>query len=148
MTGSTSTTGGGGGAAARTLPLLHPSAFRRSSALTKPVNICFIVSFPSIELRTYVSIASLARLNRDAARLGGNVARESSCRFRRVSHAIALFSKGKSHTRSDAKLSYAKSRRSTGSSAEELSKGSKVSRKPVRDGANSSTRNGVGTLMA
>src|ERR1700758_426250 len=50
MTGATSTTGGGGGAAARTLPLLHPSALRRSAALTKPVNICFIISFPTIEL--------------------------------------------------------------------------------------------------
>jgi hypothetical protein len=35
------------------------------------------------------------------------VAQESSCRFRRVSHAIALFSKGKSHTKADTKLSNA-----------------------------------------
>jgi hypothetical protein len=53
MTGATSTTGGGGGAAARTLPLPHPSAFRRSTALSKPINICFIVSFPSIKLMNF-----------------------------------------------------------------------------------------------
>jgi hypothetical protein len=50
MTGATSTTGGGGGAAARTLPLLQPRAFSRRTALTKPADICFIISFPSIEL--------------------------------------------------------------------------------------------------
>src|ERR1700758_3350042 len=49
MTGATSTTGGGGGAAARTLPLLHPSALSISTALTKVIDICFIISFPSIE---------------------------------------------------------------------------------------------------
>src|ERR1700719_3334208 len=48
MTGATSTTGGGGGAAARTFPLLQPSAFSSSTALTKVVDICFIISFPSI----------------------------------------------------------------------------------------------------
>src|SRR5579871_6815826 len=53
MTGATSTTGGGGGAAARTLPLLQPRAWSRRTALTKPVNICFIVSFPSIELKSF-----------------------------------------------------------------------------------------------
>src|SRR4029077_7250526 len=75
------TTGGGGGAAARTLPLLHPSAFRRSTVTTKPVNMCFIVSFPSIELKNF-------RFNRvtDAPESGrcsveGNVPRESSRRF-------------------------------------------------------------------
>src|ERR1700752_732751 len=100
MTGATSTTGGGGGAAARTLPLLQPSVWSRRTALTKAVDICFIISFPSIVVaRLPPSIASLAHLNRDAARLGGNVARESSCRFRRVSHAIAFFSKGRSHTK-------------------------------------------------
>src|SRR5580700_9753812 len=107
MTGATSTTAGGGGDAARTLSLLHPSAFRRSTALTKPVDICFIISFPSIELLNF-------RFNRvtdapDSGRCSveGKVPRESSCRFRRVSHAIALFSKGKSHTRSHAELSHA-----------------------------------------
>src|ERR1700740_3801012 len=48
MTGATSTTGGGGGAAARTLPLLQPSVWSRRTALTKAVDICFIISFPSI----------------------------------------------------------------------------------------------------
>src|SRR4029077_4079591 len=93
-TGCTSTTGGGGGAAARTFPLLQPSAWSRRTALTKAVDICFIICFPSIVV-TYLplQIASLARLNRDAARLGGNVVQESSCRFRHVSHAIALFSR-------------------------------------------------------
>src|SRR5216683_4055343 len=81
MTGATSTNGGGGGAAARTLPLLQPRAFSRRTALTKPVDICFIISFPSIELLTFLTIASRTRLNRDAARLKGNVPRESSRRF-------------------------------------------------------------------
>src|SRR5580704_3635023 len=105
MTGATSTTGGGGGAAARTLPLLQPSAFSRSTALTKAVDICFIFFFPSIELLNF-------RFNRDTdapesgrCSVGGNVARESSCRFRRVSHATALFCKRKSHTKTDTKLS-------------------------------------------
>src|SRR6266436_7177783 len=53
MTGATSTTGGGGGAAARTLPLLQPTAFSRITALTKAVDICFIISFPSIELLNF-----------------------------------------------------------------------------------------------
>src|SRR5580700_8968037 len=53
--------------------------------------------------------------------------------FRRVSHAIAPFCKSKWQTKTDAQLSRAKSRNSPGSSARELSKGSKVSRKPVRD---------------
>src|SRR5713226_7805726 len=53
MTGATSTNGGGGGAAARTLPLLQPSAFSRITALTKAVDICFIISFPSIELLNF-----------------------------------------------------------------------------------------------
>src|ERR1700688_1204418 len=78
MTGATSTIGGGAGAAARTLPL-QPSAFSRSAALANPVDICFIISFPlNRGYQTPASIASLARLNRDAARLGGNVAQESS----------------------------------------------------------------------
>jgi hypothetical protein len=42
MTGATSTTGGEGGAAARTLSLLQPSAFSKSTALTKAVEVCFI----------------------------------------------------------------------------------------------------------
>src|SRR5207245_6511829 len=92
MTGATSTTGGGGGPAARTLPLLHPSAFRRSTALTKPVNICFIVSFPSIELMNF-------RFNRvtgapDSGRCSveGNVPRPSSRRFQaRQSRDCTLF---------------------------------------------------------
>src|SRR5580700_2146116 len=52
MTGATSTTGGGGGAAARTFPLPQPSAFSRSTALTRAVDICFIF-FPSIELLNF-----------------------------------------------------------------------------------------------
>src|ERR1700741_5505932 len=132
MTGATSTTGGGGGAAARTLPLLQPRAWRRRLALTKAVDICFIISFPlNRACLTSTSIASLARLNRDAARLGGNAVRESSSRFRRVSHAIASSPKGNSHTRTDAKLSHAKSKKSPGSAAQEVSKWSKVSRRPV-----------------
>src|ERR1700722_267541 len=81
MTGATSTTGGGGGAAARTLPLLQPSPFSRRTALTKPVGICFIIFFPSIELSNF-------RINRvtDApgsgrCSVGGSVPRESSRRF-------------------------------------------------------------------
>src|SRR6266404_4992687 len=82
MTGATSTIGGGGGAAARTLPLLQPSAWSRRTALTKAVDICFIIFFPlNRGYLTSASIASLARLIRDAARLGGNVPRESSRRF-------------------------------------------------------------------
>src|SRR5208282_6873406 len=53
MTGATSTTGGGGGAAARTLPLLQPSAWSRRTALTTAIDICFIISFPSIELLNF-----------------------------------------------------------------------------------------------
>ena len=61
MTGATSTVGGGGGAEARTLPLLHPSALSSNTALTNAVVILFIFEFPFV-------IASLARLNDDAAR--------------------------------------------------------------------------------
>src|SRR6059058_830458 len=82
MTGATSTNGGGGGAAARTLPLLQPRAFSRRTALAKPVDICFIISFPLKRvIDLFSSIASRTRLNRDAARLKGNVPRESSRRF-------------------------------------------------------------------
>jgi hypothetical protein len=53
MTGATSTAGGGGGAAARTLPVLQPRAFSSSTVLTKTVDICFIISFPSIVLLNF-----------------------------------------------------------------------------------------------
>src|ERR1700731_3596642 len=53
MTGATSTTGGGGGAAARTLPLLQPNAWSRRTALTKLIDICFIISFPSIVVTNF-----------------------------------------------------------------------------------------------
>src|SRR5580704_14458090 len=53
MTGATSTIGGEGGAEARTLPVLQPRAFSSSTALTKTVDICFIISFPSIVLLNF-----------------------------------------------------------------------------------------------
>src|SRR5207245_11593947 len=59
---------------------------------------------------TSVSIASLARLIRAAARLGEMWPESRLVDFRRVSHAIALFSKGKSDTRTDGMLSSTQSR--------------------------------------
>src|SRR5580698_119937 len=95
-----------------------------------------------------VSIASLARLNRDAARLGGNVPRESSRRFQARQSRDCIFSRGKSHTRSGVKLSLSKSRKAPGGSAEELSKGSKVSRKPVRGSYRGSISGATGVRPA
>lgn len=69
MTGATSTTGGGGGAEARTLPVLQPSAFSEMTAPTNAVNICLIVSFPSI-LITLTSLQSRHRRARTVTLLG------------------------------------------------------------------------------
>src|SRR6266403_2940575 len=100
MTGATSTNGGGGGAAARTLPLLQPRAFSRRTALTKHVDICFIISFPSIELLTFL-------FNRVTnAPESGRCSVEGKCAQRVVSSIpgasvtrLHSSSKGKSHTR-------------------------------------------------
>lgn len=51
MTGATSTNGGGG-TAARTLLLLQPSVFSRSTALTNAADICFVISFPPNRLQS------------------------------------------------------------------------------------------------
>src|ERR1700678_1271678 len=79
MTGATSTTGGGGGAAARTLPLPQPIAFSSNTALTNPVDICFI--FPSIvdiglPLHRVTGAPESGRCS-----VGENVAQESSWRI-------------------------------------------------------------------
>src|SRR5216684_8911716 len=89
MTGATSTNGGGGGAAARTLPLLQPRAFSRRTALTKPVDICFIISFPSIELLTFSVQSRDGRAwNRRDDSLGTFPFNRAASRFRRVRDAI------------------------------------------------------------
>src|SRR6202453_303531 len=90
MTGATSTTGGGGGAAARTLTLLQASAYSRSTALTNPADICFIISFPQSWILDFRFNRVTGAPESGRCSVGGNVAQESSCRFRRVSHATAL----------------------------------------------------------
>jgi hypothetical protein len=89
MTGEISTTGGADGAAPLTLPL-EPNTLSGSAAPTKPLEIRLLTSLPSIESLNFC-------LNRvtDAPESGRcsveeMVARGSSSRFRRVSHATAL----------------------------------------------------------
>src|SRR6201997_5763192 len=105
MTGATSTTGGGGGAAARTLPLLQPSAFSRSTTLTKAVDICFIISSPQSWLLNF-------RFNRvTGAPESGRCSVGGKCGPRVVLSIQARQSRdcpllqGRSHTKTDTKLS-------------------------------------------
>src|SRR4029077_10963546 len=147
MTGATSTTGGGSGAAARTLPLLHPSAFRRSTVLTKPVNICFIVSFPSIELLNFHFNRVTDAPDSGRCSVEGNVPKESSRRFQaRQSRDCTLLQR---------QIACQKRREAKSRQIKEVSRqvsartveGVESVEKAVTQQPNSSTRNGTGNLM-
>jgi hypothetical protein len=107
MTGATSTTGGEGGAAARTLPLLQPTVFSRSTALTKAVDICLTIFSPQSWLLNF-------RFNRvTGAPESGRCSVGGKCGPRVVLSIQARQSRdctllqSKSHTKTDTKLSNA-----------------------------------------
>src|SRR5580692_9868096 len=108
MTGATSTTCGGGGAAARTLPLLQPSAWSRRTALTKAIDICFIISFPQSWLPNYRFNHVTGAPESGRCSVGGKCGPRVVLSIQARQSRDCIFYKGKSHARSDAKLSLAK----------------------------------------